>query len=360
MKMKNIGSNRSLYAVPVLLLAMTSWAGCHQLDINRGIPWETRREKQKEVVTKVNSTWVDAIRQQPEKAPTRGFGGRIFFYGKDQDKPIHIEGRIVVYGFDETGRDPSNPTPNRKFIFPAEEIQKLCSESPIGPAYSVWLPWDEVGGEQKRISLIVRFQPDKGPVVVGKQLSTLLPGRQPIAGAPASGTEPAAAAQNGPALAAGTQGAPAAAPQQSAGRSVQPVAFTEQQQAAPAPKPRMKTTTIPMGSRFGRGAKPPATLRNQKQEIHRMMEQLRAQHQVEATGGRQGADQLPALAVQRGVHSEPATPPAPASPVSPLRYGRSGWQRTRAASQLGQPPQPLQRFPAGTTGLFGSAPSGSR
>ncbi len=360
MRMKNIASIRSLYAVPALLLAMTSWTGCHPLDINRGIPWETRREKQKELVTKVVSTWIDATRQQQGQAPTRGFGGRIFFYGKDQNKPIHIEGRIVVYGFDETSRDASNPVPNRKFVFPAEEIQKLCSESSIGPAYSVWLPWDDVGGEQKRISLIVRFQPDKGPVVVGKQLTTLLPGRQPIAGAPARATEPAAAAHSGPALAAGTQGAPAAASQQGTGRSVQPVAFTEQQQAAPAPKPRMKTTTIPMGSRFGRRATPPAALHNQKQEIHRMMEQLRARHQVVATGGRQGVDQPPAEEAQRGVHSEPATPPAPTSPVSPPQFGRSGWQRTRAASQLGQPPQPQQRFPAGTINLFGSAPSDLR
>ncbi len=357
--MKTLGSNRSLYAIPALLLAMTSWAGCHQLDLNRGIPWETRREKQKELVTKVVNTWIDATRQQQGQAPTRGFGGRIFFYGKDQDKAIHVEGRIVVYGFDETNRDSSNPVPDRKFVFPAEEVSKLCSESPLGPAYSIWLPWDEVGGEKKRISLIVRFQPNKGPIVVGQQTTTILPGRQPIAGAPASVTAPVAAAQNGPTLSAGTQGAPAAASQQGADHAVQPVAFTEQQ-AAPAPRPRMKTTTIPMGSRFGRGATPPAALRNQKQEIHRMMEQLRARHQVEVTGGRQGADQTPAEAAQRGVHSEPATPPAPASPVSPPPFGRSGWQQSRGASQLGQPPQPLQRFPTGTTGLFGSAPSGLR
>jgi hypothetical protein len=150
-----------------------------------------------------------------------------------------------------------------------------------------------VGGEQKRISLIVRFQPDKGSIVVGKQLTTLLPGRQPIAGAPNSITEPAAAAHSGPTFAAGTQGAPAAASQQGAGRSVQPVAFTEQQQAAPAPKPRMKTTTIPMGSRLGRRATPPAALHNQKQEIHRMMEQLRARHQAgQVVAGRAERDAL--------------------------------------------------------------------
>jgi hypothetical protein len=93
--MKNIASIRSLYAVPALLLAMTSWTGCHPLDINRGIPWETRREKQKELVTKVVSTWIDAIRQQPGRAPTRGFGGRIFFYGKDKNTPIGLDRKFA-------------------------------------------------------------------------------------------------------------------------------------------------------------------------------------------------------------------------------------------------------------------------
>lgn len=355
-------TNRLRCAAPALfwLLATLSVTGCHQFDLSRGIPWETRREKQKELVTKVASTWIDAIRQQADHPPTRGFGGRLYFYGKDQDKPIHVEGRIVVYGFDETDRGPANPVPNRKFVFPADEVPKLCSESPIGPSYSVWLPWDNVGGEQKRISLIVRFQPDKGPVVVGKQVTTLLPGREPIATPAASPAGAVAAARSQGPLDGGTQSPPAAG---HAGQSVQTAAYTPQQ-VAPAPKPRMQTTTIPIGPRSIRSRRgqvpPPATLRNQKDEIRRLMEQMQLRGQAgEAKAESRPAGQTTPGAAQREVRSAPATPQAPASPVSPQPFGRTGWPRSRATSQLGQSPQPLQRFPGGTINLSGAAPSGS-
>ena len=85
----------------------------------------------------------------------------------------------MVYAFDEDGRDPSNAKPDRKYVFTKEQFAKHYSKSNIGHSYSVWIPWDEVGGPQKQISLIVRFTPDKGDVVVGEQTRHLLPGRTP-------------------------------------------------------------------------------------------------------------------------------------------------------------------------------------
>jgi len=55
-------------------------------------------------------------------------------------------------------------------------VARHMSESELGPTYSFWLPWDEVGGRQTEISLIARFEPKGGAVVVGEQTKHLLPG----------------------------------------------------------------------------------------------------------------------------------------------------------------------------------------
>ena len=51
------------------------------------------------------------------------------------------------------------------------------------PAYAIWIPWDEAGGPQKDISLIVRFVAGDGQVVVGEQTKHVLPGR-PLTASP--------------------------------------------------------------------------------------------------------------------------------------------------------------------------------
>jgi hypothetical protein len=40
----------------------------------------------------------------------------------------------------------------------------------------VWLPWDEVGGKVKQVSLIAKFEPHSGTYVMGEQTKHLLPG----------------------------------------------------------------------------------------------------------------------------------------------------------------------------------------
>src|SRR6185295_11244836 len=106
----------------------------------------------------------------------------------------------------ETDRDPANTTPDRKYIFTAEQFAKHYSKSPLGHSYSVWIPWDEAGGLQTEISLLVRYLHEKGEVVIGEQAKQVL-----------SGVPRAKPKDNGPAavsLATASLGAvpPAAAP----------------------------------------------------------------------------------------------------------------------------------------------------
>ena len=169
--------NRSLRQrwLMLALLAVVFAPGCQQFDMRRRIPWKPEPHETASQPKKIVAVWADAVQHQPEKAPVRGFGGRIIFYGENSKQPVKVDGELVVYAFDD-----SNPqAPKRRYVFPAEQLPEFYSESVLGPSYSVWLPWDEAGGPRKEVSLIVRFKPKEGAMVVAESTRQLLPGLDP-------------------------------------------------------------------------------------------------------------------------------------------------------------------------------------
>lgn len=152
--------------------------GCAtEFDLRKAIPWETGKDGKFESPMQVATFWTDAVQNSANKDKgTRGFGGRLYFYGRDPNKPVKVKGTLVVYAFDESNRDPNNVVPDRKYIFPPEQFQMKYDKTNLGNSYSIWLPWDDVGGEQKQISLIVRFTSDKGEMVSSDESKEVLPG----------------------------------------------------------------------------------------------------------------------------------------------------------------------------------------
>ncbi len=164
-----------------LVLTTAVASGCAGLDI-AGMPqFPLYPPEQPETPDQVVATWTDTVLHQPNRPAARGFGGRLTFYGDGRPKPVKVEGSLVIYAFDEEARDPSNVKPDRKYVFTKEQFAKHYSKSNLGHSYSVWIPWDKAGGPQKQISLIVRFLPEGGPVVIGEQAMQLLPGRKMLA-----------------------------------------------------------------------------------------------------------------------------------------------------------------------------------
>lgn len=125
---------------------------------------------------RIVGAWTDTVLTQPAQKPQRGFGGRLIFYDNEHEEPVLVEGRLVVYAFDETARDPTDNKPTRRYVFPPEQIPLHMSKSELGASYSFWLPWDEAGGPRTEVSLICRFEPKNGSVVTSEQTRHLLPG----------------------------------------------------------------------------------------------------------------------------------------------------------------------------------------
>ena len=155
-----------------MLLSLAS--GCSQFDLQKKMPWLTGKTGEFRRPMRVVTMWSDTVLTTAGQAPVRGFGARLMFYGLEEEKPIKVAGSLVVYAFDEANRDKTNTRPDRKFVFTEEQFAKHYSKSALGHSYSIRVPWDEVGGEPKEVSLIVRFTPVEGGVVVSEQVKQYL------------------------------------------------------------------------------------------------------------------------------------------------------------------------------------------
>ncbi len=167
-----------------------AWGMPKMFSLDNTWPFRDKNKPQQGVPARIVCAWTDTVLNQVGQKPQRGFGGRLTFYDKDGKKPILVDGQLVVYAFDEAGRDPTDNKPTRRYVFPAEQMPIHMSKSELGASYSFWLPWDEAGGPKTEVSLICRFEPKGGAVVTGEQTKHLLPGPALPPGAIAGSNKP--------------------------------------------------------------------------------------------------------------------------------------------------------------------------
>lgn len=131
--------------------------------------------------------WTEDTLIQPGKPVTRGFGGRLYFYN-EKSQAIPVEGELMVYGFDDSAStkmpsaspsDQEITQSGKKFRFTPEQFTQHFSHSELGASYSVWIPWDAVGGEQKKITLMPTFIGKEQRVIRGESSKLTLSGKTP-------------------------------------------------------------------------------------------------------------------------------------------------------------------------------------
>ena len=131
-------------------------------------------------VTSVVAAWEPAVSNGEN--PQRGFGGRVYFYDSEKNQPVKIKGTVVVYVFDEDGRDEWDAKPNEGYVFDSKTLNSkgVYSKSKLGHSYSLWIPIDDAKPESpaRKISLIVRYIPEKGSSEMSSQTTAHLPGRR--------------------------------------------------------------------------------------------------------------------------------------------------------------------------------------
>lgn len=127
------------------------------------------------VPVKMAAIWSPAVLNRPGEPPMRGFGGRLYFYDAD-NRPVAVEGQLMVYAFDDSNPYSDGKTPDRKFAFTAEQFAQHYSPTELGDSYSIWIPWDAVGQPQAEVSLVPILTTTSGQLVMGQPSRALLPG----------------------------------------------------------------------------------------------------------------------------------------------------------------------------------------
>jgi hypothetical protein len=133
------------------------------------------REPEFQTPRQMVPVWSDTVLHQSGEPATRGVGGRIMFYGIDKHKAVRPQGTLVVYAWDDS-QGMQERSPDRKFVFPAEDLQRHYSQSRLGHSYSFWLPWDAAGGQLTHLTLITRFVSTDGAELTSAPAHVVLPG----------------------------------------------------------------------------------------------------------------------------------------------------------------------------------------
>ena len=312
-----------------VIAGLISLTGCSTFDLRKEIPWGKGADGELEQPMKVVCVWSDTIMSHANEVPRRGFGGRLMFYANEEKKPVKVKGTLTVYAFDETNRDPRNVKPDRKYIFTEEEFEKHHSESKLGDSYSVWLPWDKVGGPQTEVSLVVRFMPSKGSMVVAPQHTVLLHG--------ASVESLAAKAANKNA-AMGVAGAPqlAAAPVQQTSYSTPGPG--ELPTTVSSEKPRKQMTSMTISVTPGPGNRLPTTTQSPMPSTQTDGANSSLSPQPPQSG------QTQPLSSQSSARFGPDRLRPLGAPIAQLSRDRGPWQPTHAArpSAAASTPQSVQ------------------
>jgi hypothetical protein len=176
-------------------------AGCLGLDVAT-THWSGAKTEQP-LAARMVVSWKNDMQKKAGKNMLRGFQGKVQFFAADPKKPagkdpakvpaanpkgIPADGTLTVYAFEETPDGKEGAGPSKKYVFPAKELKRVHREGPEGHEYDIWLAWDKVGGAERHIRLLARFDPAAGgQVVMSENSREVLPGlRIEYAGQPPS------------------------------------------------------------------------------------------------------------------------------------------------------------------------------
>lgn len=127
--------------------------------------------------SRIVAIWAPDVLNTQGQASTQGFGGRLYFYDKE-NRTVPVDGQLIIHAYDDSD-DADHTTADKKFVFTAEQLKRHHGLCELGSSYSIWIPWQPVGGTQRRISLVPTFTSTAGNRVVGHQTQNLLPGKKP-------------------------------------------------------------------------------------------------------------------------------------------------------------------------------------
>jgi hypothetical protein len=166
-----------------VLLTLFFVIGCHTplavKQMQAKNPWAKNVAK---TPVEIFDIWSTSAQTTADGRTLRGMAGRIYFYDSQaKGQTVKVDGDLTVFVFDGSETDPAHAKPLKVFRFTADTLQQHYShQKPLGHGYNVFLPMDEIGGEERPLCIMVRFDDRLNEMLVMAQPSnTILAGRKP-------------------------------------------------------------------------------------------------------------------------------------------------------------------------------------
>ena len=205
---------------------------------------------------KMVDAWNSYAQATSDGTVLRGMAGRVHFYDDHNgDKTVKVDGDLTVYVFDSNEADLAHTKPLKIFQFKAGTLDKHYSnQQPIGHGYNFFLPIDEVGGEEKSLSIIARFDNHLDEkIVMSQPVNTVLAGRKADRQVEPTIREfldsQSLIAETNRSMTAGLNAS-----------AIQQVAHITETTVSESERPRISTTTIPLNSAMTRRLNSTTTL----------------------------------------------------------------------------------------------------
>ncbi|MDR3109856.1 MAG: hypothetical protein LBU65_09255 [Planctomycetaceae bacterium] len=171
--------------ITVCLILLTTVAGCANHSISKSIkmPSNPLTKNKAKTPQRMVDVWNTFAQTDPAGGkPIRGLAGRVMFFADEKNKkPVKVDGRMTVFVFDSKVTDPAHSKPLKQYVFPTATLEKHYShKEPFGHCYDFFLPFDEVGGDEKTLCVMARFDDKiKGEFVMSQPVTTVLQGASP-------------------------------------------------------------------------------------------------------------------------------------------------------------------------------------
>lgn len=113
-----------------------------------------------------------------DEKPTRGFAGKLMFFTAANAEPVQVNGDVKIYLFDDHGTVEEQSKPIHQFEFPQQVFQKYMTQTDLGVAYQLFIPYTRKSPYAADCAIRVKVQPENGRPVYSKMAAVVLDGPQ--------------------------------------------------------------------------------------------------------------------------------------------------------------------------------------
>jgi len=112
-----------------------------------------------------------------DKKPCRGFAGQLLFFSGQNKAPIRLDGDLRIYVFDDASGIEERGKPIHQFDFDAGACTAFLTDTNLGAAYQMFIPYTRKGSHLANCEIRVRYTPkNNGNPVYSKMAKVILPG----------------------------------------------------------------------------------------------------------------------------------------------------------------------------------------